>query len=202
MLSKKKLIIIGASGHGGVIADLAINLGYSVCFWDDKKSHLFQNCNVEKRTSKVPEFSSIIIGIGSNLIREKISLDYPIDKFITLVHQSSVVAKMSIIGIGSVIVGGAVVNNGVKIGNHCIINTGAVIDHDCIIHDFVHISPNATVCGNVIIEKGSWIGAGAVVIQGVKIGKNCVIGAGCVVIDEIPDYATVVGNPGRIIKLG
>jgi acetyltransferase EpsM len=90
----------------------------------------------------------------------------------------------------------------VFIGDHCIINTGVVVDHDCMINDFVHISPNATLCGNVTIGKGSWVGAGAIIIQGIKVGKNAIIGAGSVIIKDIPDNATVVGNPGKIIKLG
>lgn len=199
---KNKLVIIGASGHGGVVADLADMLGYSVCFWDDDTSKKMSNGSVSKRGGKVPENSSIIIAIGSNIIRENISLQYENDSFVTLIHPDSIVSKKIKIGIGSVIVAGACINNGAIIGNHCIINTGVVVDHDCLINDFVHISPNATLCGNVTIGKGSWVGAGAIIIQGIKVGKNAIIGAGSVIIKDIPDNATVVGNPGKIIKIG
>jgi sugar O-acyltransferase (sialic acid O-acetyltransferase NeuD family) len=198
---ENELIIIGASGHGAVIADLAEMSGYSVFFWDDDDTKIMQNYKVEKRVKKVPEFCSIIIGIGSNSIRERISLEYPSTKYVTLIHQRSIIAKTCKIGIGSVIIGGAIINNGAKIGDHCIINTAAVIDHDSVLSDFVHISPNATVCGNVVIGRGSWVGAGAVITQGIKIGKNCIIGAGCIIINDIPDNATVVGNPGKIIRI-
>ena len=86
------------------------------------------------------------------------------------------------------------------IGKHCIINTFSSINHECRIGDFVHISPNATLCGGVEVGEGSWIGAGAVVIQGIKIGKNCMIGAGAVVIRDVPDGTTVAGNPAKRIN--
>jgi len=156
---------------------------------------------VSERGKKAPENSLIIIGIGSNTIREKISLQYQDDSFVTLIHPNSNISKNFKIGTGSVVVAGVCINNGVFIGNHCIINTCAVVDHDCVINDFVHISPNATLCGDVKIGKGSWVGAGATIIQGIKVGKNAIIGAGSVIIKDIPDNATVVGNPGKIIKI-
>jgi sugar O-acyltransferase (sialic acid O-acetyltransferase NeuD family) len=199
---KNKLIIIGASGHGGVIADLADLLGYSVCFWDDDISKKISNYLVFQREKIVPENSSIIIGIGSNIIRKNISLEYENDSYVSLIHPNSITSKNIEIGIGSVIVAGACINNGAFIGDHCIINTGVVVDHDCVINNFVHISPNATICGNVTVGNGSWVGAGAIIIQGIKVGKNVTIGAGSVIIKDIPDNATVVGNPGKIIKIG
>lgn len=197
---KKKLMIIGASGHGGVVADLADLLGYSVCFWDDDNSKKMSNYLVSERGGKVPENTSIIIGIGSNITRENISLQYENNSFVTLLHPNSIISKNIKIGMGSVVVAGVCINNGAFIGDHCIINTGVIIDHDCVINDFVHISPNATLCGNVTIGKSSWIGAGAILIQGIKVGKNAVIGAGSVIIRDVPDNAIVVGNPGKIIK--
>lgn len=199
---KNKLIIIGASGHGGVVADLADLLGYSVCFWDDDISKKISNYLVFQRGKIVPENSSIIIGIGSNIIRKNISLEYENDSYVSLIHPNSNTSKNIKIGIGSVIVAGACINNGAFIGDHCIINTGVVVDHDCVINNFVHISPNATICGNVTVGNGSWVGAGAIIIQGIKVGKNVTIGAGSVIIKDIPDNATVVGNPGKIIKIG
>ncbi len=196
----KNLIIIGASGQGFVVANLAELLGYSVIFWDDDITKKFSDYKVVKRKKSIPDNSSIIIGIGNNKIRKNISLQYSIHSYITLIHPNSNISKKSKIGIGSVVISGVVINNGTIIGDHCIINTGAVIDHDCVLNDFVHISPNATLCGNVSIGAGSWVGAGAVIIQGINIGKNVIIGAGSVIISDIPNNVTVVGNPGRIIK--
>ncbi len=87
------------------------------------------------------------------------------------------------------------------VGKHCIINSNASVDHDCILEDFVHISPNATLCGGVFVGKCSHIGAGAVIIPGKRIGKNAIVGAGAVVISDIPDNAVAVGNPARVIRI-
>ena len=83
---------------------------------------------------------------------------------------------------------------------HCIVNTGATVDHDCELQDYVHISPNATLCGNVFVGEGTHIGAGSVVLPGVKIGKWSVIGAGSVVAKDIPDRMLAVGNRCKIVK--
>lgn len=194
------LLIIGASGHGSVVADIATKLGYNISFWDDDILKKVNDFIVEKRSLVVPENSKITIGIGSNHIREQISLLYPEYKYATLYHPNSYISDNVRIGVGSVIMSGVSINNGSFIGRHCIVNTGAVVDHDCILDDYVHISPNATLCGNVTIGHGTWVGAGAVLIQGITVGKNVVIGAGAVVISNIPDNTTVVGNPGKIIK--
>ena len=95
---------------------------------------------------------------------------------------------------------GAIIQSCASIGKHCIINTGASVDHDCKIEDFVHVSPHATLCGDVNVGEGTWIGAGATIIQGKKIGKWSVIGAGSVVVNDIPDNVLAFGNPCKVIK--
>ena len=82
----------------------------------------------------------------------------------------------------------------------CIINSGAVVEHDVRLGDFVHIAPNAVLTGNVTIDEGTQVGTGASVIPGIKIGKWASIGAGAVIIEDVPDFAVLVGNPGKIIK--
>jgi acetyltransferase EpsM len=69
------------------------------------------------------------------------------------------------------------------------------------VEDFVHISPNAALAGNVHVGEGTQIGIGATVMQNIRIGKWVMVGAGAVIIRDVPDYAVVVGNPGRIIKM-
>lgn len=195
------LIIIGASGHGSVIADMAKDLGYSIFFWDDDISKKVPGYDVFKRELNNSINSRLIIGIGSNKTREAISFQYPQESFISLIHPQATISSKTKIANGAVVLAGAIVNCGTTIEEHCILNTGAVVDHDCVLGKYVHISPNATLCGNVIIGSGTWIGAGATVIQGIKIGENVTVGAGAVIINDIPNNATVVGNPGKIIKV-
>ena len=87
------------------------------------------------------------------------------------------------------------------IGEHSIINTACTIDHECRIDDFTHISPNATLCGNVSVGEGTQIGAGAIVLPNVKIGKWSIIGAGAVIHKDVPDNVIYAGIPGKLIRL-
>jgi sugar O-acyltransferase (sialic acid O-acetyltransferase NeuD family) len=196
------MILYGGSGHAKVIRDCIRASGAEVSFiFDD-------NPNIKNldETSVVGPYKSdfnfneeIIISIGDNQIRKKIS-EKVVHKFGKTVHPSAILSSYSKIDEGTVIMNGGIVNAGTKIGKHCIINTAVVVEHDCVVEDFVHLSPNVTVCGNVSIGEGTHIGACAVVIPNLKIGKWCVIGAGAVVTYDIPDYSLVVGVPGKVIR--
>lgn len=195
------MIIYGASGHAKVIIEILEDLGIDqMIIWDDNPKILeLQGYPVSKPIDGYSN-KQMVVAIGDNIIRKRIvSIRNEYD-FFTAIHPSSSISRRAYIDVGSVVMSGVSVNSSTIIGKHCIINTAASIDHDCVIEDYVHISPNATLCGNVSIEEGSHIGAGSVVIQGKKIGKYCTIGAGAVVITDVPDYCTVVGNPGKIIK--
>lgn len=140
-----------------------------------------------------------IIAVGNNSIRKRIVEDINA-VYKTAIHPTAVVSHFTEIDIGTVVMAGAIVNADAVIGKHCIINTAAVIEHDCTLGDYVHISPNVALGGAVQIDEGAHIGIGATVLQCIKIGKWATIGAGTVIIDDVPDYAVVVGNPGKIIK--
>ena len=183
------------------MAEIADKLAYSVKFWDDDLSKKIFGYKVEKRLKNDPLNSDLIIGIGNNSTRKIISNQYSKDKFISLIHPVAIISDNTKIGVGSVIMAGVCINNGSYIGHHCIINTGTVIDHGCILDSYVHVSPNATLCGNVKIGNSSWVGAGATIIQGITVGENVIIGAGAVIIEDVPNGATVVGNPGKVIKI-
>ena len=63
-----------------------------------------------------------------------------------------------------------------------------------------HIQGNCMSKGDVIIGNDVWVGMGACILSGVSIGDGAVIGAKAVVAKDVPPYAIVVGNPGKIIK--
>lgn len=196
------ICLYGASGHGKVIKALAESNGLNVvAFFDDYPNKEILNEVPVIHSEKQAEHAQhkFVISIGNNKIRKSISEKIK-NEYIALIDKAANVTPNVITGQGTVIMKGAQINADVVIGNHVIVNTAAVIEHDCIIADFVHISPNATITGNVSIGLGAHIGAGAVVIPGIKIGKWATVGAGAVVICDIPDYAVVVGNPGKIIK--
>lgn len=194
----KKLIIIGASGHGKVIADIAVRNGYEdIVFLDDDEN--VKECAGFPVIGKTVEAKRMdgdkIVAIGNPKIRERIQEE--VGGVITLIHPDAVISRRVEIGEGSVIMAGAVINSDVVIGNGCIINTGASVDHDCRVGDYVHVSVGAHLSGTVAIGRRTWIGTGATVSNDVNICGDCMIGAGAVVIKDIDKPGIYVGVPAR-----
>ena len=192
------IYLYGASGHAKVIKDIIEANGNQVLGYVDDNVELneFESLEVSHTASGRSPF---IISIGNNRIRKRIAESLESD-YETAVHPTASVSPSATIGKGSVVMAGAIINSSAIVGNHCIVNTGVSVDHECEFGDYVHLSPHATLCGNVKVGEGSWIGAGAVVIQGIKIGKWSIVGAGAVVTRDVPDYTEVVGVPARPVK--
>lgn len=196
------MILFGASGHAKVIIDSLEKSGQKVdCLVDaDATITKLQGYEVIfEGDFKAKEGDEFIVSIGHNHIRKKVAEGLN-STFGWAIHPTAVLADDVSIGQGTVLMAGAIVNSSTEIGRHGIINTGATIDHDCILADYVHVSPNATLCGGIKVGEGTHIGAGATIIPNLKIGQWATIGAGTVVIEDVPDGATVVGNPGKVIK--
>jgi len=195
------MILYGASGHARVIRDILLSEGKEIkAFFDDNQNlTFFESLPVYRYDKNLYPNEQVIISIGNNNIRKRLSLLIS-HSFGNGFHKTSIIGSNVTIDKGTVVMQGTIIQSSVKIGKHVILNTASTVDHDCVLEDFVHISPNATLCGNVIVGEGSHIGAGATVIPNIRIGKWCTIGAGSVVINDIPDYAVVVGNPARIIR--
>ena len=196
------MIIYGASGHGLVIKDILERGGYSnIRFVDDADKSDWLG-GIVLPPQEIDELAKLpcILAIGKNDVRKKLANSIN-GIFVSAVHpQATLAIDPKTIGEGTVIMAGVVVNPASHIGRHVILNTSSSIDHECVISDYVHISPNATLCGNVVVGEGAHIGAGATVIQGIRIGQWATVGAGAVVIRDVPDYAVVVGNPARILR--
>lgn len=201
----KELIIIGAGGHGKVVADIAINIGYeSVKFLDDNER--IEYCGsfaVVGRSWEVERYDcDIFVAIGNAEIRQRIQkrLEEDNKKIPVLIHPKAVVARDIEIGNGSVVMAGTVINSGSRIGKGCIVNTCSSVDHDCKIMDYVHISVGAHVAGTVNIGCRTWIGAGAVISNNLAIAGDCIIGAGAAVVRNIEEKGCYAGVPAKKIK--
>lgn len=203
-----KLLIIGASGHGKVIADIALkrNEWTEIAFLDDDKSKTeVMGFKVIDEISAIPNYIQtyqIIVGIGDNKVREKIfiQLEELEASIPILVHPDAVVGKNVKIGIGSVVMAGVVINSCTDIDKACIVNTGATIDHDCSVDSFVHISPGVHIAGAVKVGKGAWLGIGSIISNNLIVTRNCVIGAGSLVIKDIMESGTYIGIPAKQIN--
>ena len=195
--------IYGASGHGKVIIDIIKSTSKeSIDYVIDDNINIKELIGYKVSHRLTPEILNYetIVAIGDNAIRRKIASSFEGAIGSALVHKNAVISNSTVIGKGTTVMANAVINACVNIGENCIVNTSAVVEHDVIINDYAHISPGAIVTGNVSVGEGSHIGAGAIIIPGLKIGKWSTIGAGAVIIKDVPDYAVVVGNPGKIIK--
>lgn len=202
----KKLILIGASGHGKVIADIARKNGYSeIAFLDDNEA--ITQCAgyaVLGKTNAAVHFSDcdFVVAVGNAKVRQRLQEQLEREQLsvVTLIHPSAVIADGVKIGKGTVIMAGAVVNSCAVIGKGGIINTCASVDHDCILKDYVHVSVGSHVAGTVRIGKRTWIGTGATVSNNVEIIQDCIIGAGAVVVRDIVESGTYVGVPVKKVK--
>lgn len=197
-----KITIIGASGHGKVVADIAAKNGYDeIEFLDDDESLLC--CGkypvVGKVGNAVEVKNDVFVAIGNAGIRRRFleQLAQAGCSTSTLIHPNAVIAEDVEIGEGSVIMAGAVINPGVNLGKGVIVNTCASIDHDCRIGDYVHVSIGSHLCGNVNVNDNTWIGAGSTVSNNIHICRDCMIGAGAVVIKNIEEEGTYVGVPAK-----
>ena len=201
-LMATKVLIFGASGHGKVIADLMLTGQQEVDFFldDQPKVDSILGIPVFHTSQFQPKDDfQMLIGVGNNSIRKKLSQQFRL-KFAKGIHPSAILSPHHKVADGTVIMAGVIINPDVEVGKHCILNTSCIVEHDCKIEDYVHISPGVSLAGNVSVGEGAHIGIGSSVIQGIKIGKWATIGAGSVIIRDVPDYAVVVGNPGKIIK--
>ena len=196
----KKIVIIGASGHGKVVADIARLNGYEeILFLDDNKE--IEKCgeyNVVGTTDIFEQFDSeFVVGIGDSGIRKKLMnrLEKSNKRIVTLIHPNAVIAEDVIIGNGSVGMAGAVINPGTRIGIGAIINTCSSVDHDCIIGNYVHVAVGAHICGSVMIGDNTWMGAGSLAINNIHICENCMIGAGAVIIKNLDESGMYIGVP-------
>lgn len=192
-----RLIIVGAGGHGKVIADTAVKLGYTeICFVDDNVTESIPGFPVIGTTGDIEALddgkTDFVIGVGNNKSRRSIAERCSV-KWTSLIHPCAVVGTNVSIGCGTVVMAGAVINTCTSIGKHCIINTGSIVEHDNIIEDFVHISPGVTLSGTVLVGEGAWIGTGTSVINNVSICKEAIVGVGSVVIRSIEEKGTYYG---------
>lgn len=206
----RRLAILGASGHGKVIAEVAELCDWAVIdFFDDAWPNV--NAigawkvigNTKKLLDCMREYDAFFIAIGNNSIRTakfKQLNDLGVGAAI-LIHPSSTVSKYASLGAGTVVMANAVVNSFATIGQACIVNTSSVIEHDCVLNDGCHISPGAHLAGAVQIGRRSWIGIGANVIQQINISDDVIVGAGATVINDQQSNTTVVGSPAKPISI-
>lgn len=202
------LAILGASGHGKVVADTAECCGWdAIEFFDDAWPRISSNGTwpvvgtTADLLARVQDFQGVLVAIGNNEVRQRklAELQAAGASLPVLQHPASVVSRYATLGPATVVFANAVVNAYATLGQGCIVNTGSSIDHDCVLGDSVHICPGARLAGMVKVGDLSWIGIGACVRQVLNIGSRVVVGAGAAVVCNISDNMTVAGVPARVL---
>jgi len=203
----KDLIIIGAGGHGRVIADIAQKLGIyqNISFLDDSDAKETMGLPIVGKTEEVGKYidtADIFVAIGNSKVRGEF-----IERLLamganlpTLIHPSAIIGACVEIGAGTAIMAGAVINPCSRLGKGVILNTCSSIDHDCIIGNYCHLAVGVHVAGTVSLGDKVWLGAGVTIKNNVSICANCMIGAGAVVVKDITEAGTYIGLPAKKIE--
>jgi len=205
-----RLLIIGAGGHGRVVADVAKAANIDVfAFVDD---------NPKADTVKdIPVYDSIetaiadnhyeephfIIALGDNHVRAR---EYSRAvaaglKPASVIHPSAVLSESAYVGPGSFIAAQATVNADASIGENVIVNTAAIVEHDCVVGSHAFVAPAAVLCGNVYVGAYTFVSSNATLVPNVRVGEHALIAAGAVVTKNHPDKVRLMGVPARDIPL-
>src|SRR5262245_29357565 len=202
---RRRLVILGAGGHGRAVADLADACGWTVAGFTDRSA---SREGILGRDDDLPsliqsaKLDAGLVGVGNTALPRRAELFDRLRESglatATLIHPRATVSSSARVGQGSALFPAAVVGAGVTVGDNVVIYSAAVAEHECRIGDHVYISPGAILSGSVVVEVGAFIGAGAVVLPGVTIGKRAVVAAGAVVVADVPAGETVKGIPARV----
>jgi sugar O-acyltransferase (sialic acid O-acetyltransferase NeuD family) len=209
-------LIWGGGGHGKVVADIIRAAGCTVVGFADRdpaklhrivepggasvvisEADLLALLAGSGALSDVEGATAIALGIGDNVSRITSLRHAPDVSISTLVHPSAIVSASSVLGRGTVVFPLAVINAAARVGEGVIVNSGAIIEHDCVVGDGAHVAPGSVLTGGVHVGARTTVGAGATVLPGIRIGSDAIVGAGAVVTRDVPDHATVAGNPAK-----
>jgi sugar O-acyltransferase (sialic acid O-acetyltransferase NeuD family) len=156
------------------------------------------------RLAKEYDATAGIVAIGDNFARhtlvESIQSVMPDFAFVSAVHPSAQIGRGVSIGVGTVVMAGAIINPNSRVEEHCIVNTNSSVDHDNVIGRFSSIGPGATTGGNVRMGEFSALSLRAAVLHGRAVGIHSVIGAAATVVKDIPDYVVAYGTPARVVR--
>jgi len=205
-----QLLILGAGGHGKVMAEAAGANGawQRIALLDDRHEMLNGTLRwpvigrVAEASRFVAEYSDAMVAVGDSATRLS-WLDMLVDqgfRIPVLTHPAAWVSASAVLGAGCVVMANATLQSDCELGRGCIVNTGSTVDHDCQLADGVHVCPGVNLGGGVQVGKGSWLGIGSSVIHGIRIGEHVTVGAGAVVIDDIADGLTVAGVPAKTVS--
>lgn len=206
--------IFGTSGMAREAGDIAWACGIEPFYiaQDEAEIAVWQGEEEVVLEADVAVYSSypFVIGIGSNVIRQKVAEKFQNQlEFTNLIHPSATLGHRQQQALdsahGVIVAAGVRLTSNIRVGSFVLFNQNATIAHDCLIEHFVHIAPGANISGNVHLKEGVWIGAGAVINQGNDaqkrtVGAYAVVGSGAVVTKDCSPNGVYAGVPAKRIK--
>jgi sugar O-acyltransferase (sialic acid O-acetyltransferase NeuD family) len=206
-MRKKELIVIGAGGHsrscidtieqegkykiGGLVGLSqeigSSQFGYEVLSTDSGLNELANHF----------EFALVALGqihspeLRIRLFEQSIAAGFILPSIIATTAYVSPYAK---VGVGTIVMQGAILNAGVVVGNNCIINTRALLEHDSQVSDHCHISTGAILNGDTSIGKGSFIGSGSIIREGVSVGAGSLVGMALALRHNLDEKSRYLGE--------
>ena len=181
----KRVIVIGAGGHGRSVAEAILLLGRDelVGFVDDgaDANAKVWTYPILGRTDSLHTLrehaDAVVVAIGNNTVREKLHARAREVGFelLSVIHPTAVVSPTAALGSGCAVMAGAVVGTEAHLGEGVIVNCGATVDHHCRVDAFGHLGVNACMAGGSVLGHRAWMQAGAALGYGVKIAADTVL---------------------------
>lgn len=205
-MSKPTLIIIGAGGHAEACIDVidlhdqfqiagivgapaevgTERLGYRVIASDEGLAHLAKDHRYA--LVAVGQIKSADHRVRLFALAQELGFSFPV-----ITSPIAYVSRHAFVDAGTIVMHGAIINAGARIGKNCIVNSRALVEHGTIISDHCHISTGAILNGDVRVGAGSFVGSNSAIKEGVVLGRRCLVGMSACVRRNQADDARVTG---------
>lgn len=211
-VGERRVVIIGAGGHGRETLDVARTMpGVTVVgVAADVADEALLARSGDRWLGPLDPLDDLValleaegagyhVAIGDPTVRARIdgALAARGAEAVALVDPTASVGSACSLGPGAFLGLGARITTNVTTGRHVQLNVGAVVSHDVVVGDHVTLSPGVLINGNVRLADRVFLGTGAIVIPGCTVGEGALVGAGAVVTGDVPAGVTAVGVPAR-----